>query len=759
MGFGVLNILPEFLLSVAILYIAVYGSILGYNGIRDLPLLCLSVCYVYVLVIFGCCLLLFLEFFDFLWYGLILISGSFKSDNLAIFSKVLVGVASIIFILNITLYLKFSKINHFEYPLIILFSLLGIYLLCSSNDLLFSYLAIEIQSLAFYIMSSFKRSSGYSIDSGLKYFVLGSLSSILFLFGTSMIYGLSGAIQFNVFGDLFSWDFASKNSILFAVGKGDISFTLDKLLYESVTLDLDSEIQLNRILDKFVILGAAVTIGDLDLNILTNIINTEFFSFRNRWSDKLNDLIESGFDISETLIAKTMYSRLTLVLSNQDREESMSTISYWSKKAPQGGHIKKTIWEYYNNNVMGHAHLVFFDNYLHRMNMLSDIPDSPAKEELLAEYAAGRTTVDLMGWTWFRNNGIRKELVWENILGEHTHKNVTFISEFYEELVSWPTQWEVEHYVLINMTRVLVHITCFYEPYKNYLSYAQCFWRTVEPALILVLAGIFLKLAVAPFHSWAIDVYEGAPSSSSFFFAVISKLGIFILLIRLCYSSFYSYTTNWQTYCLILAVLSIFVGSIAGLEQRKLKSLLAFSSVSHGGYSILALSSGNFEGIQMVLNYLFIYTVSGLCVWSVILLLNNKFQENIKNKTLSDLILLIKSNSIFSFVLLFGLFSLAGIPPTAGFLAKVGVILVVVGSGFYLYALLAVLSSMFSTFYYIRLVKISNFENKLIGKLYLPIKSGSSTDLLGFLSLLILLMFISPAVLFFWSYKTTLLFS
>ena len=103
----------------------------------------------------------------------------------------------------------------------------------------------------------------------------------------------------------------------------------------------------------------------------------------------------------------------------------------------------------------------------------------------------------------------------------------------------------------------------------------------VEFGLSLVLFSLFIKLALAPFHLWSLDVYEGAPTSSTFFFAVITKLSIFVLLIRLCYQSFFSLYSCWQFYSLCTGLFSIFIGSFGGLKQRRLKTLIAYSSTSH----------------------------------------------------------------------------------------------------------------------------------------------------------------------------------
>jgi len=109
-------------------------------------------------------------------------------------------------------------------------------------------------------------------------------------------------------------------------------------------------------------------------------------------------------------------------------------------------------------------------------------------------------------------------------------------------------------------------------------------------------------------------VYEKAPTSSTLFFAVVPKLAIFVLFIRIFYSSFFEYIVKWRYYLVVLAVLSIIVGAFGGFEQKKLKSLLAFSSIGHMGYTFIAFSTGTFEGMQFLLCYLFIYMGASLCV-------------------------------------------------------------------------------------------------------------------------------------------------
>jgi NADH-quinone oxidoreductase subunit N len=204
-------------------------------------------------------------------------------------------------------------------------------------------------------------------------------------------------------------------------------------------------------------------------------------------------------------------------------------------------------------------------------------------------------------------------------------------------------------------------------------------------------------------------------------------------------------------------LLSIFVGSFGGLREKRLKTLLAYSSISHMGYALIAFSTSTSIGVQMLLFYVLIYMLSGLSIWYVIILLVLKKPkvESKSSKELSDLTLLKKSNLILSICLALSAFSVAGIPPLIGFFAKLNVFLAVVGDFFYVIGLASIFCSVVSTFYYIRIIKVLYFENFLVGKLYYPIKT-TKIVFLGILTFLLLFFFVNPTVLYLIDYKTVL---
>jgi NADH-quinone oxidoreductase subunit N len=176
------------------------------------------------------------------------------------------------------------------------------------------------------------------------------------------------------------------------------------------------------------------------------------------------------------------------------------------------------------------------------------------------------------------------------------------------------------------------------------------------------------------------------------------------------------------------------------------------------GYLLISFSTGSFEGIQMLLNYLIIYMISGLCVWAIFVLtrLKNKYSKK-QNKDLGDLVLLRKSNNMLALILTISLFSIAGLPPTIGFLVKMSIFLAAIESSMYFAALISILFSVISAFYYIRIIKILYYEPVLVGKLYYPIttQKAFATTLLFYS---FFFFFINPTALYLMSYKVSLMF-
>jgi len=520
------TVFSEYFIALSIIYILIVVTLITYNSYGLMLQKGLSECI--ALVLFMSCYLMVND--DLIALEFLSFNQSIINDYFGFFTKFIVCFFSGVFFLFIADSLKEQRLTSFEYLIILLFAVLGLMLMCNSNDLLITYLSIELSSLAFYVLASFRKVSSYSVESGVKYFITGAVSSALFLLGSSFIYGSTGSINFNDFFDFFSCSF--------------------------------------------------------------------FYVFPFRHASWL-------------------------------------------------------------------------------------LEEQPAI------------------YLWF----LIKE------------------SEGYFDLPN--------------------------DVYESHI---------VELGLALVMFSLFIKLALAPFHLWSLDVYEGSPTASTFFFAVISKLSVFVVLIRICYGSFYGIKECWQFYSLWIGLLSIFVGAFGGLKQRKLKTLLAYSSISHMGYLLISISTSVTLGVHMFLFYMIIYMISGLVIWSSILFVRLKRKNNIikYNKELGDLALLRKSNLPLALAFSLSMFSMAGIPPLIGFLAKLSIFLPFIIYEYYLIALASVFCSVISTFYYIRIVKILYFENLLVGKLYYPINS-EKTIILSILTFSLIFLFINPTILYLFCYKVILL--
>jgi NADH-quinone oxidoreductase subunit N len=245
----------------------------------------------------------------------------------------------------------------------------------------------------------------------------------------------------------------------------------------------------------------------------------------------------------------------------------------------------------------------------------------------------------------------------------------------------------------------------------------------IDVALSFIFLSLFVKLSCAPFHLWSLDVYEESPTSSGFYFATITKLSIVIVLIKLAFHVFFKLCFVWVTLFIVVGIMSALIGALGGVRQKKLKTLLSYSSTSNIGYALIALGGLTDSAVWAVLFHVVVYQFSGLCIWSLIIIarLKLKIKKEKYNKEIGDLSLLKKVNSPLVFSFAVTLFSLAGIPPLLGFAPKIYIISDVILCNYYLAGILLVLCSIIATFYYIRIIKVLFFENLPTGKLYYPI--------------------------------------
>ena len=223
-------------------------------------------------------------------------------------------------------------------------------------------------------------------------------------------------------------------------------------------------------------------------------------------------------------------------------------------------------------------------------------------------------------------------------------------------------------------------------------------------AVILVVAGVGFKIAAVPFHMWAPDVYEGAPTPVTAFLSVGSKAASFAMLLRLFLEGMPSLNADWRILFEVLAIVTMTVGNLAALTQSNLKRMLAYSSIAHAGYlliGIVAAGAGYTRGVTATLVYLFIYAFMQLGAFGIIILMR---RQDVIGDELKDLTGLYRRRPVAAFAMLLFMLSLGGIPPTAGFMGKFWLFSSAIEAGFVWLAVIGVLNSAISLYYYIRVV-------------------------------------------------------
>jgi len=259
--------------------------------------------------------------------------------------------------------------------------------------------------------------------------------------------------------------------------------------------------------------------------------------------------------------------------------------------------------------------------------------------------------------------------------------------------------------------------------------------------LVFLLAGLCFKVSAVPFHMWTPDVYEGAPTPVTAFFAAAPKVAAMAVFVRATMTAFPTITLQWQQIVVFVAIASMALGSFAAIGQTNIKRLLAYSSIGHMGFALVGLAAGTQEGVQGVLIYIAIYVAMTLGTFACVLSMKRPggMVENI-----SDLAGLSRTSPMMAFMLAMLMFSLAGIPPLAGFFAKFYVFIAAINAGLYVLAVIGVLTSVVGAYYYLAIVKTMYFDEP--HKSFEPMP-GEQVAVLGVAGLFNLLFFVWPGPL------------
>ena len=225
--------------------------------------------------------------------------------------------------------------------------------------------------------------------------------------------------------------------------------------------------------------------------------------------------------------------------------------------------------------------------------------------------------------------------------------------------------------------------------------------------IVFLLAGLCFKVSAVPFHMWTPDVYEGAPTPVTAFFASAPKVAALAVFVRVALTAFPGVTHEWQQIVVFVSIASMALGSFAAIGQKNIKRLMAYSSIGHMGFALVGLAAGTAEGAQGVLVYIAIYVAMTLGSFAIILAMKRKGQAV---EQISDFAGLSRTNPVLAFLFAMLLFSLAGVPPLAGFFAKFYVFLAAIHSGLFVLSVIGVLTSVIGAFYYLTIVKVMYFD-------------------------------------------------
>ena len=260
--------------------------------------------------------------------------------------------------------------------------------------------------------------------------------------------------------------------------------------------------------------------------------------------------------------------------------------------------------------------------------------------------------------------------------------------------------------------------------------------------IVFIIVGLAFKVSAVPFHMWTPDVYEGSPTSVTSFFALVPKIAALAVFIRFMYVPFINVINQWQIIIVFLSIASMILGAVAAIGQNNIKRLMAYSSIGHMGYALAGLAAGTNAGIQSTIIYLTIYLVMNLGAFGCIFMMK---RENVFYENINELSGLSKNHPVLSLSFLIILFSLAGIPPLAGFFAKFYVFMSVIEVKMYTLAVIGLVTTVVSAFYYLRIIKVIYFDKpkKPFEKCY---DWGLKISLI-LSSILILIYFVYPSAL------------
>lgn len=676
-------------------------------------------------------------------YLYIIISGIFTASFLALNNEVT--------------FLKENK--HLEYPLLVLLVLLSGIAVVASENFIAVFLALESITLISAVLIGFQRTNNFSTLAGVRYIFFSAVPGGALILGISEIYAYTGVFNFSDIEKLlmsvpytevtnssligqhlytsllnvldYSWDVKFQQYVSFLIEEnnngsyelnvfGDIltqaekDSTLTQLLNHNF-VNTKEEASLDLILTN---LGSSIYLDSVDneLNIKRSIyltykfidqFNYQFLTteFLISWTPKIKNY-EGIFNLIQDIsnLEKSFYRSSTIKnLSNSIFQEISVVENVSDEKQPTDIIITEQPLEVKRKFIND----LVIEDYNHLFKIGKDFIASATNiEEFNKNYSNFLETTPLN-----QNDNLMFSYEHLNVFGEDDNLfqkaigTLKYLTNFYHDVCS---HYEINSNMTFNLESFLSTQD------NNFLSseslplllknHSVSMPMIINIALFLIIFYLLFKLTAAPFHIWAPSIYEGAPLPIAMFLSIFSKITMIFLLIKLLIFYFYFLYAEWSYLLLLSGILSIVVGIYGAISETRIKRFFVYSSMGHVGFMLLGIAEGSLHGISATMLYLIIYTITVFIGWSIL------FASRKKVTHINQLSGLSKTNPILSFILAISMLSMSGIPPLAGFYVKFEILYALVEAEFYSVALLALLLTVFSFFYYLRIIKILYFE-------------------------------------------------
>lgn len=595
----------------------------------------------------------------------------FNDDPLYLSFYLIGGLFIALILINIS-ELSFIKDNkEIEFPMLIIMGFLATVILLGSTNLMGAFIALECLAFLSYVLVAFERSNRLSVQAGVRYLFLGAVPTGIFILGTLELYSFLGTFNMEDAEKLF-YGLIEINNLHNTV--------INNIEYTNNFLEVPDYRNYMQMVDTL------STVNHLGLTLFGNgqydAINLYGLQ------DPIGIVEKNSMGPIEAYLAASTTIELTTI--NNNIVEFLGQLVNSTKEAGNLDNINAGhSWLLENFNLTNAERWATYHTWtdIHTSLALMSSENLSVKE-LIGHFLAGNPIDNLLGFELKEYN---------RALLNNTDVSVLSANE------------------LLNNNFGLSDSLRYYSSYLlEAFSQLKIFQLPiiVKISIILLAVNLLFKITAVPFNMWAPRVYEGAPLSSAMFLTIFSKIAIIFFMLRFFLVYFYDFLATWAPVFLLCGLGSMLAAIAGAISETKIKRFFVFSSMSHVGLMLLALACANIHGGKAVVLYLIVYTVTSLGGWTIITLVSTRVNKIHSKKLvyITNLKGLSKNNAMLSFFLAIIMFSMGGIPPLAGFFAKFEVLYALSETQLFSIAFIALLFSVVSFFYYLRIIKVLYFD-------------------------------------------------